>query len=937
MTDYKNTLNLPNTKFPMKAGLAQREPKLLDHWDNNDIYFQIRKSSKNREKFILHDGPPYANGDIHLGHALNHILKDIIIKYKTLCGFDAPYVPGWDCHGLPIELQIEKKKGKVGEKFTTNQFRDACRSYAQEQVNRQRDSLKRLGIFGDWNNPYLTMDPIYEADQLRAFSKMIDKGLIYRGYKPVHWCLDCSSALAEAEVEYQDKSSDSIDALFQVLDRKSFLDKHGITLDSNRLYVPIWTTTPWTLPGNFAVAVSKNFEYSLVQTISHGEAIYLIVGSELVDEVLSRTGIEDAKIIKKINGSSLTDIKLKHPFYDRDVPLVFGHHVTTESGTGAVHIAPGHGHDDFIIGQKNNLPLDCLVSAEGKYTSSVEYLSNEHVSKANIKVIELLRGNNCLLSHNVINHSYPHCWRHKSAIIVRATPQWFISLDAGGLKKKAIKASSDVQWIPDWGQERIEGMINNRPDWCISRQRTWGVPIPLFVNIQEGNIHPDSSNIIKNVANLVEKDGINAWFDISAEALIGQDADLYEKVEDVMDVWLDSGFSHQVVANRRKDLRFPADLYLEGSDQHRGWFQSSLITGIGINNQAPYKKVLTHGFAVDEKGHKMSKSLGNVIDPNKICKTLGADVLRLWVAATDYKSEMSASQEILNRVSDAYRRIRNTQRFLLGNLSDFNFSSDQILLEDMVNLDRWAVEKTYLLQKEILDLYNQFEFHQIFHTIHNFCVLDMGGFYLDIIKDRIYTNKPDSLSRRSAQTAMYHILEAMVRWLAPILSFTAEEVWSEMSGSREKSVFLSRWHNIPKEKKSLEVDWLLIIELRQAISKELEKLREKSIIGSPLDAGIDIYCSDSVLNKVSFLHEELKFIFITSEVNIFDQSKIPKDSININVSGSEVSISIKSLNHNKCIRCWHYSASVGTNDKHKEICSRCISNIEGAGENRIYA
>ena len=801
MTDYKDTLNLPNTSFPMRANLAQREPEMLDWWETEDIYGQIRAAAADRPKFVLHDGPPYANGDIHLGHALNHVLKDMIVKSRGLAGFDAAYVPGWDCHGLPIEHQVERKKGKVGTKLDARAFRKACREYAAVQVDRQRVDLKRLGVLGDWDRPYLTMDPLYEAEQLRAFAKLVEKGLVYRGHKPVHWCLDCRSALAEAEVEYQDKRSAAVDVRFAARDTGDFGSRLGFELAADAaVSIPIWTTTPWTLPGNQAVALHADLDYSLIHADMGNGPEYLLVATEMVEDVRERYGAEKWDAVAATAGAPLEGLELRHPFYDRIVPVVLGDHVTTEAGTGAVHTAPGHGHEDFAMGVKYGLPLDCPVGGDGKYLPDTPLLAGEHIEPANKQVVQLLREHGALLQQRDFEHSYPHCWRHKTAVIFRATPQWFVGMELGDLRKKSLESIGAVQWTPSWGEERIRGMVENRPDWCISRQRTWGVPITLFVDKHSGEMHPDSPKLILQVAERVQEHGIDAWFELDPSEILGDGAEQYEKVDDVMDVWLDSGLSHHVVGTLRDEVRMPADLYLEGSDQHRGWFQSSLLTAVGIYGHAPYKGVLTHGFTVDEQGRKMSKSMGNVVEPQKIYKTVGADILRLWVAATDYRAEMSASNEILKRVADAYRRMRNTQRFLLGNLHGFDTVAQEVPVQEMVSLDRWAVGRAAELQAEVTAAYDAYEFHHIFHKVHNFCVLDMGGFYLDVIKDRLYTTPADSVARRSAQTAMAHIAEAMVRWLAPILSFTAEEIWRELPGERASSVFLATWYQLPEEK-----------------------------------------------------------------------------------------------------------------------------------------
>jgi len=935
MTDYKDTLNLPKTAFPMRANLAQREPATAARWEEREIYLRIRSARAGKPRYVLHDGPPYANGDIHLGHALNHVLKDMILKSRTLSGLDAPFVPGWDCHGLPIEHQVERREGKVGTRLDAREFRKACRAYAAKQVDRQRVDLKRLGVLGDWDDPYLTMDPRYEAEQLRAFAKLLEKGLVYRGYKPVHWCLDCRSALAEAEVEYQDKRSTAIDVRFAVNDADDFARRIGTSLPPGvPLAVPIWTTTPWTLPGNQAVALNAELSYSLVSADVGRGAELLLVATEMAEAVGQRYGATAWQAIATVQGRALEGAELRHPFYDRDVPIVLGEHVTTEAGTGAVHTAPGHGLEDFALGVEYDLPLDCPVDPTGRYRANVPLLAGEHIDDANDKVLELLRDRGALLHAEPMAHSYPHCWRHKTPVIFRATPQWFIGMERNDLRARALAAIADVEWTPAWGEERIRGMVQNRPDWCISRQRTWGVPIPLFIDKDSEALHPDSAQLALAAADRVEKGGIDAWFELDPAELLGEDAARYTKVEDVMDVWLDSGLSHYVVGTLRSEVSMPVDLYLEGSDQHRGWFQSSLLTAVGMFDRAPYRSVLTHGFTVDERGHKMSKSLGNVVEPQKVYKTLGADILRLWVAATDYRAEMSASEEILNRVSDAYRRMRNTQRFLLGNLHGFDPAADAVAPQDMIELDRWICARARALQTQVIEAYERYEFHHIYHRVHNFCVLDLGGFYLDVIKDRLYTMPAASGARRSAQTAMHHIAEAMVRWLAPILSFTAEEIWSELPGERDESVFLALWHAFPDGLEAATLDWQRLLVIREAVSKELERLRVADAIGSPLEAEVAIYCDDLEQSGLARLGDELRFVLITSEASAHPASQRPDDAV---AAGDGLWLKVVPSAAEKCIRCWHRRADVGAHAAHPTICGRCVGNVEGPGEQRAFA
>jgi isoleucyl-tRNA synthetase len=940
MTEYKDTLNLPQTSFPMRGNLAQREPEMLEHWRKQEIYTKLRSDRAGRPRYVLHDGPPYANGDIHLGHVVNKVIKDMIVKAKGLSGFDAPYVPGWDCHGLPIEHQVERKHGRVGAKLDAQGFRKACREYASAQVDKQREDFKRLGVFGSWDKPYVTMDPRYEAEQLRAFADLVKSGVVYRGHKPVHWCLDCRSALAEAEVEYEDHRSPSVDVRFLVVDVPRLAEKLSLKLPAGaRVAIPIWTTTPWTLPGNRAVALNGELQYSLVEADVGAGREYLLVASDMAEGLQARYSASTWKVLASVAGAAFEHFELAHPFYARQVPVVLGEHVTTEAGTGAVHTAPGHGHDDYLLGVAYDLEIDCPVGGDGRYLESTEVFAGESIADANGQIIELLRTNGALVKTEVVSHSYPHCWRHKTPVIFRATPQWFIGMERENLRANALKVIEDVQWTPLWGRNRINGMVDGRPDWCISRQRAWGVPLPLFVHKQTGDLHPDTHSLIAEVAKQVETDGIEAWFQLDQQKLLGDAADDYEKVDDVMDVWLDSGLSHRAVGRTRDEVSIPADLYLEGSDQHRGWFQSSLLTSVALNGHAPFIGVLTHGFTVDERGRKMSKSLGNVILPQKLYKTLGADILRLWVAATDYRAEMSVSDEILKRVSDAYRRMRNTQRFLLGNLHGFNPSQDQVAIDELVQLDLWAVNQARALQQEIVSAYDSFEFHQIYQKVHNFCVIDLGGFYLDVIKDRLYTTQAGSHARRSAQTAMYHIAEAMVRWLAPILSFTADEIWQSLPGSRRESVFLDTWHSFPEFVRSDSdlpvVDWQIVLGVRHAVSKELEHLRAGNVIGSPLDAVVNIYCDGAVASTLRTFGNELRFVFITSEAEVHGSASRPENAVAGHEAAFWVEVAPSSVE--KCVRCWHRRPDVGADAVHPELCGRCVSNVAAEGEQRLFA
>ena len=937
---YKDTLNLPKTGFPMKANLAQREPNMLKKWAEMDLYGRIRQAREGAEQFILHDGPPYANGQIHIGHAVNKILKDIIVKSKTLGGLDAPYVPGWDCHGLPIEINVEKKVGKAGHKVDERTFRNECRKYATKQVNQQREDFKRLGIAGEWDNPYLTMDYQFEANILRSLGKIVKNGHMTRGFKPVHWCPECGSTLAEAEVEYQDKISPAIDVRFKALDQDDFAAKMNAS-GEGPINVVIWTTTPWTLPANRAVSLHPDLDYVLVQLDAGAGTERLLFVEALLEDALSRYGVEDYQIVGRCTGAALEHQMLVHPFYDREVPIILGDHVTTEAGTGAVHTAPGHGQEDFVVGQKYAIEVDNPVGGNGVFLPGTRFFEGMHVYKANPAVLDKLKETGTLVHEAPLNHSYPHCWRHKTPIIFRATPQWFISMDHNGLRDSAMAEIKKVEWLPDWGQVRIEGMVEGRPDWCISRQRNWGVPIALFVHKETQEPHPRSAELIEDVAIHVEKEGLQAWFDLNPADILGEEADQYEKVHDTLDVWFDSGVTHHCVLEARDTLRFPADLYLEGSDQHRGWFQSSLLTSVGMNGTAPYKQVLTHGFTVDAQGRKMSKSVGNVVSPQDVVKGLGADILRLWVAATDYRTEMTVSDEILKRMADSYRRIRNTSRFLLSNLAGFDPATDMLDNADMLALDRWAVDRARRLQEEIIAAYDSYEFHLIYQKVHNFCSVDLGAFYLDIIKDRQYTTQADSVARRSAQTALYHIIEAMTRWLAPILSFTAEELWDNIPGKRGDTVFTETWYtDLAALEDSAEFNaayWERLMTVRDAVNKQLEVLRGEQKIGSGLDAELDLYCDDATLADLNRLEDEVRFVLLTSYVRLHPLSERGDAGINGELAEGEMWINAQPSEHSKCVRCWHHREDVGTNEAHPDLCSRCIDNVEGDGEVRRFA
>jgi isoleucyl-tRNA synthetase len=937
VTDYKHTLNLPETDFPMRGNLAKREPDMLKNWQEADLYKKLREHAKGRPSYVLHDGPPYANGKIHIGHAVNKILKDIIIKSKTLSGFDAPYIPGWDCHGLPIELQVEKKLGKVGDKVDAETFRKECRKYASEQVELQKADFQRLGVLGEWDKPYLTMDFKTEADIIRSLGRIVANDHLQKGNKPVHWCTDCGSALAEAEVEYRDKVSFAIDVRFAFADEEKLLAVCPDAKGSGSIATVIWTTTPWTLPANQAVALHAELTYVVVQTAEER----LVLAEALYEDVMQRAGIESFEIIARCQGEALEHLQLQHPFYDRLVPMILGDHVTTDAGTGAVHTAPGHGQEDFIVGKQYDLPVDNPVGSNGCFLPNTEIFAGEFVHKANPHVIEVLKEKNALLCEAKLEHSYPHCWRHKKTpLIFRATPQWFISMEKNGLREQSLDAVKKVTWIPDWGEERIVKMLENAPDWCISRQRIWGVPITLFIHKETGDLHPDTEQLFETVAQKVEQEGIDAWFNLQAEDVLDDAAD-YEKVTDTLDVWFDSGVTHASVLEEREGLSVPADMYLEGSDQHRGWFQSSLKTAVAMRGDAPYKEVMTHGFTVDEKGFKMSKSLGNIIAPREVTDKLGADILRLWVSSCDYSREMNASNEIFKRSADAYRRIRNTARFLLANLGDFNPATDLVEADNMLALDRWIVHRAAELQEAVITAYDTYQFHVVYQDVLRFCSVDLGSLFLDITKDRQYTMQQNSMARRSAQTAAYHILQAMVRWLLPITSFTAEEIWSSMPGDKPADyVLLTEWYEglfkLGDDSAITATEWALIFDVREAVSKQLEALRAEGTIGSSLDASVAIYCAGDLLAALQKLGDELRFVLITSYADVHE-SEVAIDGANAVEDMPNIWIKAVSTEHQKCTRCWHHREDVGSDEQHPSLCHRCIDNIEGDGEERQYA
>ncbi|WP_434745269.1 isoleucine--tRNA ligase [Candidatus Pantoea rara] len=938
MSDYKSTLNLPETGFPMRGDLAKREPGMLQRWNADNLYGIIREAKKGKKTFILHDGPPYANGSIHIGHSVNKILKDIIVKSKGMAGYDSPYVPGWDCHGLPIEHKVEQMIGKPGEKVTAAEFRAACRKYAAEQVEGQKADFIRLGVLGDWDRPYLTMDFGTEANIIRALGKIIGNGHLHKGAKPVHWCLDCRSALAEAEVEYYDKTSPSIDVMFNAIDTDAVRGAFGVSQVDGPISLVIWTTTPWTLPANRAISLHPEFEYQLIQI----EGRALILAKELVESVMKRAGVSEWQVLGECQGAALELQKFQHPFLAIESLVVLGEHVTLDAGTGAVHTAPGHGPDDYVIGQKYGIETANPVGPDGSYLpGTYPTLDGVNVFKANDLIVELLKEKGALLHVEKLLHSYPHCWRHKTPIIFRATPQWFISMDQKGLRAQSLKEIKGVQWIPDWGQARIESMVANRPDWCISRQRTWGVPMALFVHKESEELHPDTLALMEKVAQRVEQEGIQAWWDLDPRELMGDDADHYVKVPDTLDVWFDSGSTSYSVVDARPEFGGHApDLYLEGSDQHRGWFMSSLMISTAMKGKAPYRQVLTHGFTVDGQGRKMSKSIGNTVAPQDVMNKLGADILRLWVASTDYSGEMAVSDEILKRSADAYRRIRNTARFLLANLSGFNPATDLVKPEEMVVVDRWAVGRAQAAQADIVASYENYDFHEVIQRLMQFCSIEMGSFYLDIIKDRQYTAKGDGLARRSCQTALWHIVEALVRWMAPIMSFTADEIWGYLPGERAQYVFTEEWYQglfgLAEDEALNDAYWAELLKVRGEVNKVIEQARADKRIGGALEATVTLYADPELAAKLQALGNELRFVLLTSGAQVADYA-LANDEAQQSELLKGLKIALHKAEGEKCQRCWHYTTDVGQNPEHAEVCGRCYTNVAGDGEQREFA
>jgi isoleucyl-tRNA synthetase len=979
MPDYKKTLNLPDTPFPMRGDLARREPLMLQSWRERKFYERVRAASQGRPRFVLHDGPPYANGDIHIGHAVNKILKDIIVKSKSMSGFDAPYVPGWDCHGMPIEVQIEKLHGK---NLPAGETQKLARAYAAEQIEKQKRDFQRLGVLGDWDHPYLTMAYRNEADEIRALGVLLEKGYVYRGLKPVNWCFDCGSALAEAEVEYEDRRDIAVDVGFPFAEPEKLARIFGLTqLPDKPGYAVIWTTTPWTLPANQALNVHPDFDYALVET----EDRLLLVANEIFKkpgvqggdlapaalapgysdgrllDMTRRYGIREWRVLGLAKGKDLERVEFKHPFYERMSPVYLGDYVTLDTGTGIVHSAPAYGVEDFESCRRYGLKDDEIltpVMGDGRYAPSLPLFGGQPIWKANPKIVEHMAERGVLLAKADHVHSYMHCWRHKTPVILRATTQWFAGMDdvpgyqgakpGETLRTTALRGVDATRFYPEWGKARLHGMIANRPDWTLSRQRQWGVPMPFFIRKETGELHPRALDLLEEVAKRVEQGGIEAWQSIDVDSLLGEDAPYYEKVKDTLDVWFDSGSTHYTVlrGSHRAESEFPADLYLEGSDQHRGWFHSSLLVASMMDGTAPYRALLTHGFVIDLEGRKMSKSKGNAMSPQAIMDSLGADILRLWVASSDYSGELTISNEILKRVVESYRRIRNTLRFLLANLADFDHERDALPIGEWLEIDRYAWVMTHDLQRALAPSekgvkapqapghYGTYEFHLVAQKLQTFCSEDLGGFYLDILKDRLYTAPAQSRARRSAQNALYHIAHAVTRLLAPILSFTAQEVWEVLSGG-DASVFEQMWHefDLPADAGILRERWLRLRELRSDVQKQLESLRVAGKIGSSLAGEVELYANGEEAQFLRSFDDDLRFVFITSQARVVHEALT--EAVPTALPGVQLAVAPSA--HPKCERCWHYRSDVGSDREHPDICGRCVSNLFGAGEARNHA
>ncbi|WP_343183190.1 isoleucine--tRNA ligase [Buchnera aphidicola (Neophyllaphis podocarpi)] len=930
--NYKNTLNLPKTEFSMKAQLIKKEKLILKQWKKENLYEKIRNIKKGKKKFFLQDGPPYANGRIHIGHAVNKILKDIIIKSKGMSGFDAPFIPCWDCHGLPVEHKVEKKIKQNNSKISRIEFIKECRNYAKEQVKYQKKEFMRLGILANWNKSYLTMDFKIEANIIRSLAKIIKNGHLQKGYRPVNWCVECNSSLAEAEVEYFDKKSYAIDVLFKIKNNKTIkkiINKKNI---EKNIYIIVWTTTPWTLPASQAVALNPQLNYVLIK---HEDKI-LIIAEDLLNKTTKRININNWKIIDSIKGSNLEHIILLHPFIKREIPVILGNHVNINSGSGAVHTAPDHGLEDYIISKKYKIKPINIVDNKGNYTNKINCLLNKvNVLKADKIIIQLINEKKKLLSNNKIIHSYPHCWRHKIPTIFRSTTQWFISMEQKKLRKKSLQGIKNVKWMPLWGKERMEFMINNRPDWCISRQRTWGVPMPLFIHKDTGILHPETIKIMEIVANYVEKEGISAWWNIDIKKLLGKKYKNYIKIKDVLDVWFDSGSINYLT--KKNNNEYISDIYIEGLDQYRGWFMSSLMISTAIYNNPPYKKVIGHGFVVDKKGRKMSKSEGNTISPEDIISNSGADILRLWVASNNYTTEMTISNEIIKRIEDNYRRIRNTSRFIIANLYDFNPDKDIILPDNMVKFDKWIIDKTYYVQKKIIKSYSEYNFNKVVKYIIKFCSIDMGSIYLDIIKDRQYTLKKNSIGRKSCQTTLYYIIQSLVRWIAPILSFTAEEIWKFIPGKNKNYMLAEEWFKdlfkLNKQEVFNNQYWDKLMSVRKEVNKVIEKAKLTKVIKNSLESEIILYADKNTQKILNKIKTEIKFLLLTSDVKIEKYSTKNKEK---NKNINEFKVVLSKINGYKCNRCWHYITKKNKNQDYINICNRCMDNIKGKGENRQF-
>lgn len=934
--DYKKTLNLPTTQFPMKADLLRKEPEIQKKWEREQLYEQMRRARAGREKYILHDGPPYPTGELHIGTGLNKILKDFIVRFYTMKGYDAPYVPGWDCHGLPIEHRVMQEVGEEIKTLTKPEVRKKCKKYAEKFVKLQKIQFKALGISGDWEHPYLTFDPKYEAGIIDLFGKLVEKGYIYRSKKPIHWCIKCQTALAEAELEYTNETSPSIYVNFKIEnDTISNLFK-GV--DGNNFSMMIWTTTPWTLPANLAIAVHPEYEYAAVRFSNPktNRKEITILADKRGDLVMSVLGIKDYECIGKVHGSLLEGIKYRHPFLTRTGSIVLANYVTLSDGTGCVHTAPGHGQEDYLSGIKYHLPMLSPVDATGVFTSEAGELAGQHIKEGNISIINILQETGALLYKTDFVHSYPHCWRCKQPVIFRATEQWFVSLDYKNLRQNVLEEIKKTKWMPTWGESRMAKMISERPDWCISRQRSWGVPIPAFycVDCSQELLNIEIINFVKN---RFEAEGADSWFFKDASYFLPSDTKCsrcgnvrFEKEMDIFDVWFESGSSHHAVLHKRSELAYPADLYLEGTDQHRGWFQLSLLPSVGAWGMAPFKSVLTHGFVVDEKGEKMSKSLGNFISVEDALKEFGADILRLWTSSMDYQNDMSVSRNLILRCSDAYRRIRNTFRYLLSNLYDFDPKVNTIPYGELLEIDRWALHKTQELIRNVVSGYESLQFHKVFHNIHNFCTVEMSAFYLDILKDRLYTFAKDSIERRAAQTVVHHILLSLVKLSAPIIAHTAEEVWSVIT-HKDEDVWSVHLATFPKYASSwidnsLHEKWEKLIHIRSDVARELEKMRAAKLIGNSLEASVNLYTAHEELWQ--FLKEyenDLPTIFIVSEV-ILDRN-IPPNAVKGELV-QDLRIECKVSQHKKCERCWNFRESVGVNRSYPVLCARCVSVLQ---------